>query len=469
MDIVINTNPPIPKLACLYDDEFMAQYEFVLLHGGRGGGKTEEMARKAIITTFQDPGHWLCTREIQNSINDSVYATIWAWIVNLGLTDYFHKTNTEIRNRITGARFIFRGMKAGTERDTIKSIKGIKFVWYEEAQAATRESLNKLTPTVRIQGRKFYFTYNPDSMDDAVNMLKDYGEKVLEIEINYPDNPYCPDVLIQEAELMKELYPELYKHVWLGQTKTSSDAYTVLPYDMLRRCIDAHKKLGLGMEGHSYGGLDLAPGEDKTNDANSLTFIKGCVVRYCEDWQCSDMDAIARRVKRKGGLYGIIRLFFDAVGVGGFANGTLKKHAPEFKLIPFMGSRKVMGGETIFMRQGSEVILNKDFFKNAGAQSWWNLRLRMENTIRMLDGKEVSRRDYFLSFDSENPQLEKLLIELSQATYYEDGSGRVGIDKTPGDKFVMVDGKKKKVRSPNLADSCRQAFLHSCKNGLRSN
>lgn len=475
MIIDINRNNPIPKLACLYDREFVDQYEYFLLHGGRGGGKTEELASKSIITTFEDPHHWLCTREIQNSIEDSVKATIEEWIDKMGVRRYFASTKTEIVNRVTGAKYLFKGMKAGTERDTIKSLKGVKYVWYEEAQGMTEESWEKLNPTIRIDGRKLFFSFNPEEADAPIEKIREFGDKVCAIEINYMDNPYLPQVLLDQAMLMKELYPELYKHVWLGQHKTTNEAMTVLPYDMLRKCIDAHKTLG-NYEGHTYGALDLAPGEDeRKHDKNAECFVKGPVVLFADHWQCDDLDLIADKTIMDCKKWGAIRLYFDAVGVGGFANGTFRRKLRQatdlvLKCEPFMGSQGVFGAESTYMEASTSkkgVITNKDFFENAGSQSWWNLRLRMENTIRMLRGETVRDPSYYLSFDSSNPNLERLMIELSQATYKEGASGRILIDKAPGDKVIKMDGKSKKVRSPNLADSCRMAFLRSCMYGLR--
>lgn len=471
MDIDINTNAPIPKLACLYDREFLLPYEYILLHGGRGGGKTEELARWLVINSFSDSGYILCTREIQKSIADSVYSVIERWIDDMGVRKHFHIIQGEITNKLTGAKFMFKGMKAGIDNDTLKGLDKVKYVWFEEAQSMTPKAWEKLDPTIRRDDRKLFFSFNPDTPQDTVNKVRDHGDCVLDIEINYYDNPYCPEVLKRQAEIMKELYPELYKHVWEGQPASMSDAYTVLPYNMLRRCIDAHKKIG-NAGGHPYGGLDLAPGEEEKHDKNAITTIKGPVVLWSDHWHCSDLDKIADRVINVGQCNNIVRLFFDAVGVGGFANGTLRKRKPRFRLEPHMGGSAVMGKERAFLQNGSNIVTNGDFFKNAKAQMWWNLRLRMENTIKLLNGKEEEVRDKtnYLSFDSGNPHLEQLLIELSQATYSEDSAGRVIIDKAPGDKeIIMPDGKKKKVRSPNIADSCGLAFLRSCNNGLRAN
>ena len=461
MDIHIKTNKPIPKLACLYDEEFVARFEYFLIHGGRGGGKTEEMARKGIITTFQDPYHWLCTREVQASIDDSVKATIEEWIVKLEVQPFFVVTKTEIINRITGAKFLFKGMKAGTERDTIKSLKGVKYIWCEEAQGMTAESWLKLNPTIRIDGRKLFFTYNPEEGDAPIEMIREFGDKVCDIEVNYYDNPYCPDVLLEQAAFSKKYRPIEYNHVWLGQPLLHGDRQTVLTLDQLRRCIDAHKTFGHA-GGHSYGGLDLAPGEGKKNDRNSLVIRTGPVVRFAKNWQCADLDKIADLVMARGRQFGLIRLFFDAVGCGGFATSTLRKRKPAFACIPFMGGNSAMGGDYSFMRSGAVDITNADYFKNCKSQQWWNLRLRAENTLRLLDGETIRDPSYYLSFDSstiEPEAMDSLLRQLTQATWKEDSSGRIVIDKCPGDYEVTVDGKKEKRRSPNDGDSCGYAFV----------
>jgi len=224
VEIRVKTNNPIPKLAFLYKAQERGRYEYFLIHGGRGGGKTEEVGRFLVLNSFADPGHILCTREVQNSIDDSVKATLEAWVEELGLSEHFHITKTELVNTVSGAKFLFKGMNAGTKKDSIKSIKGIKFVWCEEAQSISAKSLEKLNPSIREPGRMLIFTFNPDQPDDAVNSVREYGDKVLDVEVNYTDNPYCPDVLLELAERDKTIDPELYAHVWGGEYWQASDA-----------------------------------------------------------------------------------------------------------------------------------------------------------------------------------------------------------------------------------------------------
>jgi len=101
-------------------------------------------------------------------------------------------------------------------------------------------------------------------------------------------------------------------------------------------------------------------------------------------------------------------------------------------------------------------IKNKDFFYKVNAQAWWNLRLRLENTLRALDGENVNLdRCLFLNGKIEN--IDKLLAELSQCVY-EDTSGKIKVDKAPDDSD-----------SPNMADSVVLAFANDIKKGLKAN
>jgi hypothetical protein len=304
-----------------------------------------------------------------------------------------------------------------------------------------------------------------------VTLIKEYGDKVCSIEVQYFDNQYLPDVLRDQAEFSKRHYPADYNHIWLGQPLMHGERQVVLPLNLLRRCIDAHLELGHD-GGHAYGGLDLAAGEKKENDKNAFAARKGPVVLYSKAWQDGDLDNVADRTVLLGERFNIVRLFFDVIGVGGFATKHLRKRQPKFAAVPFMGGAKVFGGDYPYIKAQNYQVLNKDFFKNAKSQQWWNLRMRMENTIRLLDGDIAKVRDpsYYLSFNSKTVEgLDNILQQLSQATYKEDPSGRVIIDKTPGDREVVIDGKKQKQRSPNDGDTIGYSFVRDFqRRGLRA-
>ncbi len=91
---------------------------------------------------------------------------------------------------------------------------------------------------------------------------------------------------------------------------------------------------------------------------------------------------------------------------------------------------------------------NDDFFANAKAQAWWDLRVRFQRTYRAITGEDANfDPDEIISICSGFPEHAALIAELSQPTYTINGAGKVLVDKAP-------EGAK----SPNLADSAMIAF-----------
>nr|EGO0140599.1 TerL protein [Salmonella enterica] len=111
---------------------------------------------------------------------------------------------------------------------------------------------------------------------------------------------------------------------------------------------------------------------------------------------------------------------------------------------PFRGSGAVFDPDDEAVRgdNGQAARLNKDFFANVKAQSWWYLRKLFRNTYRAVVEGMAYNPDEIISISSTMESKDKLIIELSQPTYSINGVGKIVVDKQP-------DG----TRSPNLADS----------------
>jgi hypothetical protein len=91
--------------------------------------------------------------------------------------------------------------------------------------------------------------------------------------------------------------------------------------------------------------------------------------------------------------------------------------------------------------------LNKDFFENYKAQSWWALRRRFWFTWNwVVNGVECDPSD-IISINPELPELTKTCTELSQPVWGWSKAGKMVIDKTPDD-----------VASPNNADSVMMLY-----------
>ncbi|WP_440511767.1 PBSX family phage terminase large subunit, partial [Serratia sarumanii] len=196
-------------------------------YGGRGGGKSVEIARALVILGAIDPMIILCAREFQNSISDSVLALLEAEIYALGLNHFYTVKNNEITGR-NGTRFTFKGLR--TNLQSIKSMFGIKICWVEEAQTVSQDSWDVLGPTVRANNSEVWVSYNPrEATDPTYTLMKRHEVDppdggVIIRQVNYPDNAFFPDVLRQEMEYCKRVDYEAYEHIWLGLPKALSEA-----------------------------------------------------------------------------------------------------------------------------------------------------------------------------------------------------------------------------------------------------
>ena len=197
---------------------------FYVYHGGRGGGKSWEIADYLLIEGAQRKHRILCCREIQKSIKQSVHKLLSDRIVSLGLESFYQILDTEIRG-INGTEFSFSGLQNHTV-DSVKSFEGATITWIEEAQTVSGYSLKILIPTVvRTPNCMIIMSINPKLPSDAV--YADYviveRDDTVVVQINYTDNKHCPDDLIKLAEQMRDSDYDEYEHIYLGKPKEIAD------------------------------------------------------------------------------------------------------------------------------------------------------------------------------------------------------------------------------------------------------
>ena len=93
---------------------------FKVCYGGRGAGRSWSFARYLICRALQSKIRILCTREIQNSILESVHATLKGQIELLGLDQHFTINDRSIICNSTGSEFFFMGLYRNVSK--IKSL-----------------------------------------------------------------------------------------------------------------------------------------------------------------------------------------------------------------------------------------------------------------------------------------------------------------------------------------------------------
>jgi phage terminase large subunit len=204
-----------------YFPEKKARYK--VAYGGRGAGKSESIARCLLIMSLQKKVRILCTRELQNSITDSVHKLLSDLISELELDGFFTVTQHSIKN-IYGSEFLFKGLKNNVNE--IKSLQGIDYVWVEEAERVSENSWQVLIPTIREEDSEIWVIFNPESVDSATYsrfVAKPPPDSIV-VKINWDDNPWFPDVLKKEMEYDRKVNPEKYDWIWEGNPRTLNDA-----------------------------------------------------------------------------------------------------------------------------------------------------------------------------------------------------------------------------------------------------
>ena len=208
-------NIEVPKI---FIPIFESEKRYIVLYGGRGGGKSWFVALYCLIKAMEKKRRILCTREIQRTIKDSVYKLLVDLIQKYPEFEKFFIIKHDMICGVNGSEIIFKGLKHNPTE--IKSTEGIDICWVEEAQNISKQSNDLLTPTIRKENSKIIYTYNPYSIKDVVKTeyIDKERDDVHKIRVLYLDNPFLPNVLLHEAEYDKKNDYMLYKHKWLGET-----------------------------------------------------------------------------------------------------------------------------------------------------------------------------------------------------------------------------------------------------------
>lgn len=195
--------------------------------GGRGSGKSHFLAELLIEDSLAEPGNGggeglrsVCIREVQKDLAQSSKLLIESKLHSLGITeaDGFKAYKDIIATPGDGI-IIFKGMNDYTA-DSIKSLEGFKRGWWEEAQGATKHSINLYRPTMRATGSQMWWSYNPRRKTDPVDVMFMGAEKptgAVVVAANWRDNPWFTAELEQERLDCLRMQPDQYGHIWEGE------------------------------------------------------------------------------------------------------------------------------------------------------------------------------------------------------------------------------------------------------------
>ena len=258
----------------LYDDK---EKFIILITGGRGSGKSFNASTFIERLTFEMTEaekivhQILYTRYTMVSAGMSIIPEMMEKIDLDGTTKYFKTTKTDIVNKMTKSRIMFRGIKtsSGNQTAKLKSIQGITTFVCDEAEEWTSEDeFDKIMLSIRKKGiqNRIIIIMNPCDSNhfiykkyienthklveiDGVQVQVSTHPNVLHIHTTYQDNlnNLSPEFL-KEVEDMKVSNPEKYAHVVIGRWADVAEGAVFKKWGIVKEFPTWAKKVALASD-----------------------------------------------------------------------------------------------------------------------------------------------------------------------------------------------------------------------------
>lgn len=216
----------------------------VICKGGRGSGKSSDVAHIMTQLLMRYPVNAVGIRKVDNTIELSIFEQMkWA-IGEQGVSHLFkiNKSPMRITYKPRGNYIVFRGAQ---DPQRIKSLKSANFpfalAWVEElAEFKTEEEVTTITNSL-LRGEladglfyKFFFSYNPPKRKQSwVNKKYESSFQPSNTFVHhstYKDNPFISKQFIEEAENTREKNLKRYEWEYEGKAVGSG----VVPFDNLQ-------------------------------------------------------------------------------------------------------------------------------------------------------------------------------------------------------------------------------------------
>lgn len=258
----------------LYEDK---EKFIILITGGRGSGKSFNAATFIERLTFEMTEaekivhQILYTRYTMVSASISVIPEMMEKIELDETEKYFHTTKTDVVNRMTGSRIMFRGIKtsSGNQTAKLKSIHGITTFVCDEAEEWTNEQdYDKIMLSIRQKGiqNRIIIIMNPTDSNhfiykkyienthelkyiDGVPVQISTHPNVLHIHTTYFDNiENLSPQFVKEVQQMKEDNPEKYAHTVIGRWADVAEGAVFKKYGIVDEFPSHARKIAIGID-----------------------------------------------------------------------------------------------------------------------------------------------------------------------------------------------------------------------------
>ena len=235
---VINTIDVTKHIAPVYlplhKDIQAAAHQYYNLPGGRGSAKSSFCALEIVNGIMQDQtgqSNAIIFRRTANTMRDSVYSQI-AWAIDiLNVNELWRGSVSPMcwTYRPTGAQIVFRGLDDSGKLKSIKPRRGFfRFIWLEEFSELPGENFTRsVMQSVQRGGKRFtvFRSFNPpiNASNWANVFIARPDNRAITLHTSYLDVPaeWLGEEFIIEAERLREINEQAYKHEYLGEATGS--------------------------------------------------------------------------------------------------------------------------------------------------------------------------------------------------------------------------------------------------------
>ena len=263
---------------------------YFIVTGGRGSGKSFSINLLLVLLTYEAGHTILFTRYTLSSTYISIIPEFIEKLELLKIFDDFHITKDEIRNKRSGSKIIFKGIKtsSGDQTANLKSLQGVTTFVLDEAEELTSEdTFDKIDLSVRQQGKhnRVILILNPTTKEhwiykrffeekgvqEGTNETKD---NITYIHTTYLDNiENLSDSYLNQIEEIKKRRPEKFKHQLMGAFLNKSEGVIFTNWS-----IGKFKKVGVSVFGQDYGFSNDPSTLVETNidTSNKIIYLREC-------------------------------------------------------------------------------------------------------------------------------------------------------------------------------------------------
>ena len=263
---------------------------YFIITGGRGSGKSFSINLLLVLLTYEKGHTILFTRYTLASAYVSIIPEFIDKLELLDIFDDFYITKDEIKNKRSGSKIIFKGIKtsSGDQTANLKSLQGVTTFVLDEAEELTSENtFDKIDLSVRQQGatNRVILILNPASKEHWIyrRYFEDKGVQTgsnitkgntTYIHTTYIDNKEnLSESYLSQIENIKKRRPQKYKHQMLGGWLDKAEGVIFTNWD-----IGEFREVGISVFGEDFG-WSSDPScmvETSIDKTNKKIYLKEC-------------------------------------------------------------------------------------------------------------------------------------------------------------------------------------------------